>query len=195
MTNQKLMDSLQFLENIDALKNTYRRCLIMSGERNESTAEHSFSLAMAVLLLQEHSNEKIEPIKTLKMALFHDLAEALLGDTFHYEKQNKTQSLSEEEALKKLLLPIQDQDLATEILQLWQEFEFGGSAEAVFLRGIDRFLPIYHNYKTRGHSWLKFNISKEKVLEKNAHIAQSSEPIWAYTKKILEESKAKGWVH
>jgi putative hydrolase of HD superfamily len=183
------------MEAIDTLKHTYRKCLIMSGLREESTAEHSFSLAMAVLCLGDFSNQRIDAFKTVKMALFHDLAEALLGDVFHYDKGNSSaEKTSEADALKKLLSPIQDTELSREIFDLWNEFENGSGTEAVFLRGLDRFLPMYHNYKTKGHSWVKHGVSKEMALAKNAHIEQSSNLIWSYTKNMLDESQEKGWI-
>lgn len=190
----ELQEALKFIENIDALKNTYRKCLIMSGQREESTAEHSFSLAMAVLCLSRFSNQKIDVTKTVKMALFHDLAEALLGDTFHYDKNAIPQSVSEGEALKQILNPIANTELAIEIYELWNEFENGSGPEEVFLRGLDRFLPMLHNYKTKGHSWVKYGITKEKALQKNSHIEQSSGVIWSFTKNMLAESQSKGWI-
>lgn len=192
--NIELQNALKFIENIDALKNTYRKCLIMSGQREESTAEHSFSLAMAVLSLSQFSNQKIDILKTMKMALIHDLAEALLGDTFHYDKNTEPQEISEGEALKQILSPIADTDLSTEIYDLWNEFEHGESNEAIFLRGLDRFLPMLHNYKTKGHSWVKYGITKEKALQNNSHIEQSSEALWTFTKDMLDESQSKGWI-
>jgi putative hydrolase of HD superfamily len=53
---------------------------------------------------------------------------------------------------------------------------------------------MYHNYKTKGHSWVKHGVSKEMALAKNAHIEQSSNLIWGYTKKMLDESQEKGWI-
>jgi putative hydrolase of HD superfamily len=189
-----LKSALEFLENIDALKSTYRKCLIMNGSKEESTAEHSFSFAMAVLCLSKFSKSEIDVSKAVKMALCHDLAEALLGDTFHYDKESTQSEISEAEALKRVLSPISDTDLAQEIFDLWEEFEHGNGPEATFLRGIDRFLPMYHNYKTEGHSWVKYGITKEMALEKNSHIADSSDVVWSFTKEMLDESKRNGWI-
>ncbi len=190
----KFRDALRFIENIDALKNTYRKNLILNGAREESTAEHSFSLAMAVLCLGTFSDQKIDVMKTVKMALFHDLAEALTGDTFHYDKNKEAQEESEREALEKLLTPIAGSALSAEILELWDEFENGDSAEALFLRGLDRMLPIFHNYKTDGHTWLKHGITKDMALKKNAHIADGSKLMWDATKAMLDEAQSKGWL-
>lgn len=187
----KLNDALQFLESIDALKTTYRQCLVMNGARNESTAEHTFSLAMAVLSLSSFANEPIDVGRALKMALFHDLAEALTGDTFHYDKSADVDELA---ALREVCAPLKGTPLYEEIISLWQDFEHGSSAEAIFLRGIDRFLPMYHNYKTAGHSWIKHGITREKALEKNAHIESSSTDLWSFTRKMLDDSQRRGWI-
>lgn len=195
ITNQQLKDALVFLESIDALKNTYRQCLIMSGHREESTAEHSFSLAMAVICLSPFSNQSIDVNKAIKMALYHDLAEAILGDTFHYQKSEPSESqISEGEALKSLLEPLKNTHLADEIYNLWEEFEHSQSAEAIFLRGVDRFLPMFHNFKTNGHSWVKHGITRSMALAKNSHIENSSALLWEFTQKMLEESEANGWI-
>lgn len=132
---------------------------------------------MAVLCLSKFSNQKIDTIKAMKMALFHDLAEALLGDTFHYDKDTKPQAISEGDALKQILTPIAGTELSAEIYDLWDEFEHGGGPEAVF-----------------GHSWVKYGITKEKALQKNSHIEQSSQALWSFTKDMLEESRSKGWI-
>jgi len=193
--NADLVDALQFIENIDRLKTTYRKCLLMSGERHESTAEHCFSLAMAVLCLNRFSNNEIDINKTIKMALFHDLAEVLMGDTFHYDKKEGADVIKDEiDALQRVIKPIADAELGNDILDLWLEFESGDSREAIFLRGIDRFLPMFHNYKTNGHSWVKFGVSKEMALKKNVHIQDSSNELWKFTKAMVEESHAKGWL-
>ncbi len=194
MKEYSLADALKFIENIDSLKNTYRKCLIMSGEREESTAEHSFSLAMAVLCLSQFADPKIDVMKAMKMALFHDLAEAILGDTFHYDKKIGIENAAESEALKKVLEPIAGSELHKEIYDLWLEFEYGEGPEAVFLRGLDRFLPMFHNFKTKGHSWLKHGITKEMALNKNAHIEQSSTELWRFTKEMLDQSQRAGWI-
>jgi putative hydrolase of HD superfamily len=192
----KLENALKFLEEIDQLKDTYRQCLVMSGEREENTAEHSFSLAMAVLSLSSFSNEKIDVSKTVKMALCHDIVEAYAGDKFHYHKDSVSDLEEKEtEALEKVLLPLGSNELATEIRTLWHEFEEGASAESRFLRGIDRFLPMYHNFKTQGHSWIKHKVTKEMALEKNAHIEKSSDQLWEYTQEMLETSQQKGWLN
>jgi putative hydrolase of HD superfamily len=193
--NADLNSALQFIENIDALKSTYRKCLLMNGQREESTAEHCFSLAMAVLCLGHFSNKEIDLNKAVKMALFHDLAEALLGDVFHYDKKTTSETNHDEaEALRRILLPLKETMIHDEIFELWHDFEHGDTPEAVFLRGVDRFLPMYHNYKTNGHTWVKFGVTKEMALKKNSHIQDGSHQLWEFTRAMVEDSYSKGWL-
>lgn len=192
----KLENALKFLEEIDQLKDTYRQCLVMSGKREENTAEHSFSLAMAVLSLSSFSNEKIDVSKTVKMALCHDIVEAYAGDKFHYHKEEVSNlEEKENEALEKITSVLGESELALEIKSLWHEFEEGNTPESKFLRGIDRFLPMYHNFKTKGHSWIKHKVTKQMALDKNSHIQKSSEALWDYTTQMLETSQDKGWIN
>lgn len=191
----ELQNALNFLEEIDKLKDTYRQCLTMSGEREENTAEHSYSLAMAALSLNSFANEPVDVLKSVKMALYHDIVEVYAGDKFHYDK-DETVDLKEQEtqALLKVLAPISDTELAKEMIVLWHEFEDGKTSESKFLRGVDRFLPMFHNYKTKGHSWVKHGVTKEMALDKNSHIEDSSKQLWKYTQKMLDESQANGWI-
>ena len=190
-----LNKSLKFLEELDKLKDTYRQCLIMSGNREENTAEHSYSLAMAVIVLEKFSNTKINLLKAVKMALYHDIVEIYAGDTFHYDKEKTDKRAEETKSLEKVLSHLGDRQLVSDISLLWNEFEDGESAEAVFLRGIDRFLPMYHNFKTNGHSWIKHGITKEQALRKNSHIRDSSKEIWGFTKNMLDESHDHNWIN
>ena len=191
-----LESRLHFLEEIDKLKDTYRQCLTMSGSREENTAEHSYSLAMAAMTLASFSNVKVDVFKTVKMALFHDIVEVYAGDNFYYHKDTTVDLKEQEtEALLKVLKPLGDMELSKEMVELWHEFEDGGTPESDFLRGLDRFLPMYHNFKTDGHSWKKHGITMEQALEKNAHIEDSSKEIWDFTKTMLKESKEKGWLN
>lgn len=191
----ELENALHFLQEIDKLKDTYRQCLTMSGKREENTAEHSYSLAMAALSLNSFANKKVDVFKSVKMALYHDIVEVYAGDNFHYHKDD-TIDLKEQEtqALMKVLAPISDSEQAKEMIELWHEFEDGQTAESIFLRGVDRFLPMFHNYKTNGHSWVKHGVTKEMALDKNSHIEDSSAELWEYTQKMLDESQSNGWI-
>ncbi|MBV6657556.1 MAG: HD domain-containing protein [Devosiaceae bacterium] len=78
MPDERITAILGFLTAAGALKDTVRSSTT-DGGRQESTAEHSWRLALWVIALEPHlEGYNIE--KLLKLALLHDLGEAVTGD-------------------------------------------------------------------------------------------------------------------
>jgi hypothetical protein len=110
-----LMQQLNFIVEIDKLKEIIRRTYITSAQRRENSAEHSWHLAMMAIVLAEHANQAVELLRVLKMLLIHDIVEIDAGDTFLYDKVgNLDKAAREEKAADRLfgLLP-QEQAHAT----------------------------------------------------------------------------------
>jgi putative hydrolase of HD superfamily len=84
----KPTDLLEILETAGKLKLTMRHCWI-DGIRQESTAEHSWRLAlMAMLLKDEEELKDVDMDKVMEMCLIHDLGEAFTGDIPAFEKKD-----------------------------------------------------------------------------------------------------------
>lgn len=182
---------LPFIKEIDLLKKVERQALIHSGGRRENTAEHSWHLAMTVLVFQSLSPEKIDVNKALKMALLHDVVEIYAGDTFALGDLGNKQE-SELAALEKLmgLLP---PSISTDLKEIWLEFEEGTSAEAKFVSAIDRFLPMYSNYLNEGYSWKNHNVSSERLISRTKAPIQKGFPeLWDIAQRMITESIANG---
>lgn len=75
---EELVKVLNFLEEIEPLKKTYRTSWDHAGRR-ETTAEHSYRLALMTACLLPYFPE-IDSTEALLMALLHDLAESVTGD-------------------------------------------------------------------------------------------------------------------
>nr|WP_295903511.1 HD domain-containing protein [uncultured Bdellovibrio sp.] len=182
---------LPFIKEIDRLKKIERQALIHNGGRRENSAEHSWHLAMAVLVLEKTSSEKIDIAKAVKMALLHDIVEIDAGDTMVYgDLSNK--KASEAAALERImgLLP---STVAEEFKSLWNEFEEGVSPEAKFVSAIDRFMPIFSNYLNEGYSWKNHKVTVDKVVAKcQPPISEGLPELWKVTERMLEESVAAG---
>src|SRR3989344_1961317 len=73
---EKIFD---FLKQIEKIKSTLRYNKTTGG-RNESTADHSWRLALMVPIIAEELKIDIDIEKSMKIALVHDLAEAITGD-------------------------------------------------------------------------------------------------------------------
>jgi len=193
-TPQRLQQQLNFILEIDKLKSIIRQSYLVSGERRENSAEHSWHLTMMALLLSEHANKPVDLLKVVKMLLIHDIVEIDAGDTFAYDDvgaQDKAER--EERAADRLfgLLPADQQD---ELRALWHEFEEQTTPDAKFATALDRLMPLLHNYHTEGIGWKKHNIVQAQVMDKNAHIEAGSETLWSYAQAIIQDSVAKGYL-
>ncbi|MGZ3724175.1 MAG: HD domain-containing protein [Pseudobdellovibrio sp.] len=182
---------LPFIKEIDKLKKVERQTLNYTGDRRENTAEHSWHLAVSVLVCANCAPEKINVEKTMKMALLHDLVEIDAGDTFIYGDQSAKKS-DEERAAKRItgLLP---EAVAQDLLAIWHEFEAGESAEARFVAALDRFLPLYSNYLNKGYSWQNHNVKSEKVIAKCQPPIEAGLPqLWPIAQQMIDESIERG---
>ena len=127
---ERLRWQLQFILEIDRLKSVLRRSYLINIDRHENSAEHSWHLAVAAMVLAEHANEKIDVGKVVRLVLVHDLVEIDAGDTFIYDDAaNVGKPAREQEAANRLfgLLP---EEQAQSFMALWREFEDRQTAEA-----------------------------------------------------------------
>ena len=189
----QIEDLLPFIKELDLLKSIERQTLIFSGGRRENSAEHSWHLALAVLVLEKTAPEKLDLFKAIKMALLHDVVEIDAGDTIVYGDLSNKKEL-EQKALERILglLP---EPLKIELSAIWTEFEEGPSPEAKFVSAIDRFLPIFSNYLNEGHSWQNHNISSQRIIAKCQPPIEDGLPkLWDVANRMLEESMAAGYL-
>jgi len=183
----RLRRQIEFILEVDRLKEVYRQSYILHADRHENSAEHSWHLAIAALLLSEYASQPMDTSRVIQMALVHDLVEIDAGDTFIYDiAGNLEKAAKEEKAAERIfgLLPSDQQDKWRE---LWREFERRETVEAKFANALDRLLPVLHNYFTNGRSWREHGISREQALQKNAAIAEGSETIWNLVKTLIRD--------
>ena len=183
--------ALEFIVEIEKLKDVHRKTRPVGLERYENSAEHSWHVCLAALALKEFTNEEIDIQKVIMMLLIHDLGEIDAGDTIIYESETLENKEKEAEGVKRILKML-SKDQGDEYLSLWYEFEEGRSAESIFARAVDRIPPLLHNLRGNGHSWRENNVSKEKVLALNSRIGEGCEEVWDVLKGQLHEAVEAG---
>lgn len=191
---KELGAQLAFIREIDALKSVQRRSQLMNGSRRENSAEHSWHVAMAALVLAEYANEPVDLGRVIAMLLIHDIVEIDAGDTFAYDRAGlMTQSAREEEAAARLfgLLP---EAQRAQMVALWEEFEANETAEARFALALDRLLPVLHNYATRGGTWQGHDVTRAMVSKRMAPMQAGSEPLWRFVEALLDDAVAQGFL-
>lgn len=178
---------LDFIIEIEKLKDVHRKTRPVGLERYENAAEHSWHVCVAALMLQDYADEAIDIDRVIKMLLLHDLGEIDAGDTIIYASETKELKEKEAAGLARILGMLPG-DTAEAYLQLWHEFEAGETADARYARAIDRVPPLLHNLHGDGHSWRENNVPKAKVYALNSRISQGSEQLWEVLKDRLDKA-------
>ncbi len=87
--DQRLQQQLDFILEVDKVKNIFRQTHLSGGGRRENDAEHSWHMALMAYLLREYANESVDIAKVMVMCLIHDIVEIEAGDTYAYDEEAK----------------------------------------------------------------------------------------------------------
>lgn len=178
---------LEFIVEVEKLKDVHRKTMPVGLTRYENSAEHSWHVCLSALMLKDFANEPINIDRVIKMLLIHDLGEIDSGDTIIYASE--TTELKSEEAIGVMrILSILPNKMHDEFLDLWHEFESGETSDSRFAKAIDRVPPLLHNLHGDGHSWKKHGITKEKVFSVNQRIEKGSSALWSTIRSKLENA-------
>ena len=194
MDSNRFEKQLEFILEIDKLKTVSRRTYLLNADRSENTAEHSWHLAMMAMLLAEHANEPVNVARVVRMVLVHDIVEIDAGDTYYYDTAGAVDKSEREQRAADRLFGILPSDQGSQLRELWEEFEACETADARFAAALDRFMPQLHNYYTRGKSWSEHGITADRVLERNASMAEGSQKLWECAQSLLNDAVAKGFL-
>jgi putative hydrolases of HD superfamily len=128
---------LRFLRDAEALKATLRSGHTSAGRR-ESTAEHTWRLALMAVVLAPELPE-IDTGRLLRMCLVHDLGEALAGDVPAPEQDGDPddRTAREREAMVQLTEPLPERQRRL-VLDLWREYTDATTPEARIAKGLDK---------------------------------------------------------
>ncbi len=191
--DSRLREQFGFLVEIDRLKTVMRQSPLAAADRRENDAEHSWHLAMMVILLAEYSDRPIDVGHTVRLVLVHDLVEIYAGDTPLYDDvAGADQREREVEAAGRLFGLLPDGQ-AGQLRALWDEFEARETAEARFAKAMDRLQPLLLNWMARGGTWKTPGVTADDVRARKAVIGDASAPLWQAARQIIDEGEARGW--
>lgn len=191
--NDRLRQQVGFLIEIDRLKHVLRRSRLADGSRQENSAEHSWHLAVAALLLAEHADRPVDLARVVKMALIHDIVEIDAGDTFFYDAIGALDKADREARAADRLFGLLPPDQTIELRALWDEFEARRTPEACFAYALDRFLPLLHNYLTGGQPWRQHGVRGEQVMAMTEGIVAGSAEMAACARALVADAMAQGF--
>ncbi|UYH53067.1 HD domain-containing protein [Lawsonia intracellularis] len=144
MDSVQLNECIAFIQRAENLKNTLRSAHTSQG-RQESAAEHSWRLCLLILVFAKYF-EHADVNKLLRLAVVHDLGEAVCGDIPAIAKPDlDKKSETERRGMCELCTGLPE-SIYTEMLALWDEYELAETLEAKIVKGLDKLETIMqHN--------------------------------------------------
>lgn len=191
---ERLRRQLEFMVEVDALKTVIRRSYLTHDRRRENSAEHSWHLALAAILLSEYAGHGLDLLRTLKMVLVHDLVEIDAGDTYCYDEEAAVHREARERKAADRIFGLLPEDQAQEYRALWEEFEAGRTPEARFGAALDRLQPLLQNFHSGGVSWKEHGIRLDQVMDRSRPIGEFSQTLWQAAEEIIGKAVRKGFL-
>ena len=189
----RLARQIEFIFEVDRLKEIFRQTINTRSRRPENDAEHSWHLCLCVIVLAEHANvPSLDVLRVLKMVILHDLVEIDAGDTFAYDTAAMAGQHEREALAADRIFGLLPPEQASEFRALWDEFEEKQTPEAKFAAAVDRFQPMLLNCRTEGAAWNRHGVTQDRVLARNAHVAKGSTALWEDAVRMIDEAVAKG---
>ena len=174
MEARKLIDTMILAEK---LKDTMRHCYTTNGRR-ESVAEHCWMASLMAYFMKDKFPD-VDMDKVIRMILIHDLGECFTGDIPVF---NKTPEHEEKE--KELLynwVKTLPEELADEMLALYEEMEKRETTEAKVFKAIDGMEAVLQHNISDISTWLP------NEYELNQTYATDKVTFSEYLKEVREE--------
>lgn len=193
MATERLKKQIEFILEVDKIKNIFRMTKIHDGSRRENDAEHSWHLTLMAFLLSEYSKEdNIDVLKVMKMCIVHDIVEIDAGDTFCYDTVGSMDKLEREQKAADRIFALLPEDQGMELRELWEEFDAMETPEAKYAAALDRLQPVLLNYLNNGGTWQEHHITKEQVIQRNGRIEEGAPELWEFASDLIDEAISKG---
>ncbi len=182
---------INFLKEIEKFKTCERDCQTTKNGRAESDAEHSWHLAVFLILLEDEFKD-IDFTKVLKMALIHDLPEIYAGDTNPYRGDTTNKEENEKNAAKRLFSKLPEH-LSRQLESLFQEYMAQESSESRLVKSADKLMPLIQNLCTN-----EYHSSYRKLKVEYPEVVTYMEPYFSggilkkFYGRLLSEAREEG---
>lgn len=192
---EHLTKKITFIREADRLKAILRRTSIGDRSRNENSAEHSWHLALMVLVLESDLPSSLDIHHVVRMLIVHDLVEIDAGDTFAFDAVGHADKAERERVAADRIFGLLPDPLTRELRTLWEEFEAGASPEARVAVALDRFGALLQNtQQDDGGTWRSHGISRDAVMRRMDPIREGVPELWSYVIETIDRCVARGHI-
>lgn len=147
MDKEKISKILDFFQSVSELKRTLRY-KEHHKYLKESSADHSWQTAIMVMILAPELDLDINVNRAIKIALVHDISEAITDDIAATVTERNAELLkkkkSEELKAIQLLTSNLPEKSGKEVCDLWLEYREGKTSEAKFVRALNKLEANMH---------------------------------------------------
>ena len=189
--DDRLERQLRFLLEADRLKLVERSSLLTDGSRCETTAEHSWHLALMAIVLHEYAPEPVDLGRVLALIAVHDLVEVYAGDTLIYDAAAVATQTAREDAAARRLFELLPEDQRPQLEALRIEFEAAETAEARFARALDSFQPTWQHWGEHARPPAE-DLSAAVVLDRKRGPVGGFDVLWEELTRIVESATSRG---
>ena len=169
MDMERLQKQMDFIVEVDKVKQIIRQTYLSDASRKEDDAEHSWHLAL--------------------MAVEIDA-----GDTYAYDEAGAQTKVERETKAADRIFGMLPEDQGRWFRDLWDEFEAYESADAKFAHVLDNCQPLLLNDASNGRSWAEHGVRKSQIYKRNEHTSEGSREIWKYMQKLIDKHVELGHV-
>jgi putative hydrolase of HD superfamily len=200
---------LMFLVTAHALTDVQRLNRVLDGSRSETSAEHSWHLALSAVMLSEHAgptvalervvemlSEHAGPTvaleRVVEMLLVHDIVEVDVGDVPIYDTAERLAIAELEDQAADRLFGLLPEPQGSRYRDLWREFEEAETDDARFARALDRLQPILVHWAGGGTVWRERGTTVDDEHQLLAVIEQHWPPLLPLATAIIEDAVKRG---
>jgi putative hydrolases of HD superfamily len=183
---------LGFLLSAHELTAVVRLNRLLDSSRGETSAEHSWHLALTAITLAPGAAPDVDLGRVVTMLLIHDLPEVYAGDVPIYDESERAAVAAAEVAAAERLFGQLPAAQAASLLALWHEFEAAGSAEARYAKAIDRLQPLLLHCAGDGAVWSERGITIEQERRLMSVIGTYWPPLGPIATALIDDAGRRG---
>lgn len=138
LDGQQTLPIIEVFFEFNHLKSLFRQGWLRVGipeAHCETVAEHSLGVALLALFLADAHFPQLDKVKLVQMGLLHDFGEIYAGDIVPGKMTLEDKHALERKSVEQVFARLPN---GGAYLAIWEEFEAGETAEARFLKEIDR---------------------------------------------------------
>lgn len=166
----EIKEYISFIEEAEKLKSVLRTAWTSKGRR-ESTAEHSWRLALLTAVMHDYFPE-LDLSKVLIMSLIHDIGEIYEGDISAASSYSKNAKYDTEYRAAQSVFSMLPEKQAKRLMDIWLEYNENSTPEAKLIKALDKAETIIqHNQGQNPPDFnYRFNLEYGKEYFENSEI-------------------------